>query len=91
MEAPRATLDPLQTVSRRDLLGNWQQRWVVSTLAGTVVTFLGRPLSDRLLGDVSPERRGVVDDLKEALLKASLTVATTVIVSMVVRRLVASR
>ena len=60
-------------------------------MAGTVVTFLGRPLSDRLLGDVSPERRGVVDELKEALLKASLTVATTVIVSMVVRRLVASR
>ena len=68
-----------------------QQKWLVSVLAGTVVTFLGRPLSDRFLGEVAPERRGVVDDFKEALLKASLTVATTVIVSVVVRRLTASR
>ena len=67
------------------------QKWLVSTLSGTAVTFLGRPLSDRWLGDMPPERRGVVDDFKEAPLKASLTVATTVIVSVVVRRLTASR
>ena len=68
-----------------------QQRWLVSVLAGTVVTFLGRPLSDRFLGEVAPERRGVVDDFKEALLKASVSVAATVIASMIVRRLARSR
>ena len=68
-----------------------QQRWLVSVLAGTVVTFLGRPLSDRFLGEVAPERRGVADDFKEALLKASVSVAATVIASMIVRRLARSR
>jgi len=68
-----------------------QQKWLVSVLAGTVVTFLGRPLSDRFLGEVAPERRGVVDDFKEALLKASVSVAATVIASMIIRRLAGSR
>jgi hypothetical protein len=68
-----------------------QQQWLVSALSGTVVTFLGRPLSDRFLGVVPPERRGVVDDLKEALLKASVSVAATVIASMIIRRLARSR
>ena len=68
-----------------------QQQWLVSALAGTVVTFLGRPLSDRFVGEVPPEGRGVVDDFKEALLKASVSVAATVIASMIVRRLAGSR
>ena len=68
-----------------------QQQWLVSALSGTVVTFLGRPLSDRFLGVVPPERRGVVDDFKEALLKASVSVAATVIASMIIRRLAGSR
>lgn len=68
-----------------------QQKWLVSALAGAVVTFLGRPLSDRFLGEVSLERRRVVDDFKEALLKASVSVAATVIASMIVRRLAGSR
>jgi len=68
-----------------------QQQWLVSVLSGTVVTFLGRPLSDRFLGVVPPERRGVLDDLKEALLKASVSVAATVIASMIIRRLAGSR
>jgi len=68
-----------------------QQQWLVSALSGTVVTFLGRPLSDRFLGVVPPERRGVVDDLKEALLKASVSVTATVIASMIIRRLARGR
>jgi hypothetical protein len=68
-----------------------QQKWLVSALAGAVVTFLGRPLSDRFLGQVPPETRRVVDDFKEALLKASVSVAATVIASMIVRRLAGSR
>ena len=68
-----------------------QQKWLVSALAGTVVTFLGRPLSDRFLSEVPPERRKLVDDLKEALLKASVSVVATVIASIVVRRLGGNR
>ena len=68
-----------------------KQKWLVSALAGTVVTFLGRPLSDRFLSEVPPERRKLVDDLKEALLKASVSVVATVIASIVVRRLGGNR
>ena len=68
-----------------------QQQWLVSALAGTVVTFLGRSLSDRFFGEVPPERRRVVDDFKEALLKASVSVVATVIASMIIRRLSGSR
>jgi hypothetical protein len=68
-----------------------QQQWLVSALAGTVVTFLGRPLSDQFFGEVPPEGRGVVDDFKEALLKASVSVVATVIASMIIRRLAGSR
>ena len=68
-----------------------QQQWLVSALAGTVVTFLGRPLSDRFFGGVPPEGRGVVDDFKDALLKASVSVIATVIASMIIRRLAGSR
>jgi hypothetical protein len=68
-----------------------KQKWLVSALAGTVVTFLGRPLSDRFLSEVPPDRRRVVDDLKEALLKASVSVVATVIASIIVRRLAGNR
>jgi hypothetical protein len=68
-----------------------KQKWLVSALAGTVVTFLGRPLSDRFLSEVPPDRRKVVDDLKEALLKASVSVVATVIASIIVRRLAGNR
>ena len=68
-----------------------KQKWLVSALAGTVVTFLGRPLSDRFLSKVTPERRKVVDDFKEALLKASVSVVATVIASIIVRILAGNR
>ena len=48
-------------------------------------------MSDRFFGEVPPERRGVVDDFKEALLKASVSVVATVIASMIIRRLARSR
>jgi hypothetical protein len=48
-------------------------------------------LSDRFLSEVPPERRKLVDDLKEALLKASVSVVATVIASIVVRRLGGNR
>jgi hypothetical protein len=48
-------------------------------------------LSDRFLSEVPPERRKVVDDLKEALLKASVSVVATVIASIIVRRLAGNR
>ena len=68
-----------------------KQKWLVSALAGTAVTLLGRPLSDRFLSEVPPERRKVVDDFKEALLKASVSVVATVIASIIVRRLAGNR
>jgi hypothetical protein len=51
--------------------------------------FLSSRLADKLI-DV-PEERGIQDDVKEALLKASFSIVSTIIASIVIRRVVSSR
>ena len=67
------------------------QKWLVTALAGIVATVLSRPLSEWFLEDMPPERRGIADDFKEAAFKAGVSVAATVIASVIVRQLVRSR
>lgn len=58
-------------------------------LATGIASLLSSRLADRLI-DI-PEERGISDDLKEAVLKAGFSVASTVIASIVIRRVVSSR
>jgi hypothetical protein len=53
-----------------------------------VASILSRPLSEWFLEDAPPERRGIADDFKEAAFKAGVSVAATVIASVIVRQLV---
>jgi hypothetical protein len=50
---------------------------------------LANRLADKIIEE--PEERGVRDDVKEALLKASFSLASTVIASIIIRRVVGSR
>lgn len=65
------------------------QKRAVTILSVGITALLSRQLADRLV-DV-PEERGVSDDIKEALLKASFSLVSTVIASVIVRRIVAGR
>jgi hypothetical protein len=46
-------------------------------------------LADRLIK--VPEERGVKDDVKEAMLKASFSLASTIIASIIVRQIIGRR
>lgn len=65
-----------------------QQR-AVTILSSVITALLTKQLADRFI-DV-PDERGVADDIKEAALKAGFSLASTIIASMVVRRIVAGR
>ncbi len=65
------------------------QKRAVTILATGIAAFLSSRLSERFL-DV-PEERGIQDDVKEALLKAGFTVVSTIIASVIIRRVVSSR
>jgi hypothetical protein len=65
------------------------QRRAIMILSTGIAGMLSSRLADKLI-DV-PEERGISDDVKEALLKASFSLVSTVIASVVIRRLVGSR
>ena len=65
------------------------QKRAVTILATGIAALLSNRLSERFL-DV-PEERGIQDDVKEALLKAGFTVVSTIIASVIIRRVVSGR
>ena len=65
------------------------QKRAVTILATGIAYLISSRLADRFLDE--PEERGVADDVKEALVKAGFSVASTVIASIIIRRVVASR
>lgn len=65
------------------------QRRLITILATGMSSVLASQLSEKFL-DV-PEERGVQDDIKEALLKATFTLASTVAASMIIRNVVSKR
>ncbi len=65
------------------------QRRLITILATGMSSVLASQLSEKFL-DV-PEERGVQDDVKEALLKATFTLASTVAASMIIRNVVSKR
>ncbi|MBA3610374.1 MAG: hypothetical protein H0W54_02995 [Rubrobacter sp.] len=62
------------------------QRLLVTALAIVLSQVLARPLT-RFIGEQIPERRGVKDDIAEAVLKGSTRMAAYFIASVVVRKL----
>jgi hypothetical protein len=65
-----------------------QKRAITMLSTGIAYLFASR-FADKFLDE--PEERGVADDVKEALVKASFSLASTVIASVVIRRVVSGR
>ena len=65
------------------------QKRLITILASGIVYALANRLSDRFIKE--HEVRGVRDGVKEAVLKAGLSLAATLVASFVIRRVVGSR
>lgn len=65
------------------------QKRAIMILSTGISYLLASRLADKIIEE--PEERGVQDDVKEALLKASFSLASTVIASIIIRRVVGSR
>ena len=65
------------------------QRKAIMLLSTGLAGVLSSRLADKFI-DI-PEERGIQDYVKEALLKASFSVVSTIIASVVIRRIVSSR
>ncbi len=65
------------------------QKRVITILSSMIAYVLAGRLSDMLIKE--PEVRGVRDDIKEALLKAAFSLVSTIIASVIIRRVLGSR
>ena len=65
------------------------QKRAITVLASGIAAILANRISERVI-DV-PDERGIQDDVKEALLKAGFSVVSTLVASVIVRRVVSSR
>lgn len=65
------------------------QKRVISILSTGIAYLLASQLADRLIKE--PEVRGVRDDVKEAVLHAGFSLASTIIASFVIRQVVSKR
>ena len=65
------------------------QKRAITILSTGIAYLLASRFADTFLDE--PEERGVADDVKEALVKASFSLASTVIASIIIRRVVSSR
>ena len=65
------------------------QRRAIMIVSTGIAGFLSSRLAEKFI-DI-PEERGIQDDVKEALLKAAFSVTSTVIASVLIRRVLGSR
>ena len=65
------------------------QKRAITILSTGISYLLASRFADKFLDE--PEERGVQDDVKEALVKAGFSLASTVIASVIIRRVVSSR
>ncbi|MDQ3862010.1 MAG: hypothetical protein M3317_00620 [Actinomycetota bacterium] len=65
------------------------QKRMISILSTVIAYVLASQLADRLIQE--PEVRGVRDDVKEAVLQAGFSLASTITASFIIRRLVSGR
>lgn len=65
------------------------QKRAITMLSTGIAYFLASRFADRFLDQ--PEERGVADDVKEALIKSAFSITSTVLASIIIRRVVGSR
>jgi hypothetical protein len=65
------------------------QKRLISILSTGIAYVLASQLAERLIQE--PEVRGVRDDVKEAVLQAGFSLASTIIASILIRQIVSSR
>jgi hypothetical protein len=65
------------------------QKRLISILSTAIAFVLAGRLAKNMIRE--PEVRGVKDDIKEALLQAGFSLASTIIASMLIRRLISNR
>ena len=65
------------------------QKRLISILATAIAFVLATRLAETFIEE--PEVRGVRDDVKEALLQAAFSLASTIIASFIIRRVVGGR
>lgn len=65
------------------------QKRVITILSTALASLAASKLADRILDE--PEERGVTDDVKEALVKAGFSLASTVVASILIRNVVSKR
>ena len=65
------------------------QKRMISILSTVIAYALASQLAERLIEE--PEVRGVRDDVKEAVLQAGFSLASTIIASFIIRRVVSRR
>lgn len=65
------------------------QKKIISITSTLIASQLASKLADKLF--VEPEERRVRDDAKEALIKAGFSLLSTIIASIIIRRLIAGR
>jgi hypothetical protein len=70
-------------------LSEEMQKRLITITSTALAAFIASRLADRFVDE--PEERGVRDDVKEALLKASFSLVSTIVASYVIRNFVASR
>ena len=61
------------------------QKWMITVVAALLAHFVADKIADRYLDE--PEQRGVRDDIKEALIKGSFRAGSTVLASIIVRKI----
>jgi hypothetical protein len=65
------------------------QKRLISILSTAIAYVLASQLAERIINE--PEERGVRDDVKEALLQAGFSLASTIIASILIRQILSSR
>ena len=65
------------------------QKRAITLLSTGIAYLLASRFADKFLDE--PEERGVADDVKEALVKASFSLTATIVASVVIRRVVGTR
>jgi hypothetical protein len=81
--------DERGSARRYEDMNDETQKRLISILSTGIAYVLASQLAERLIKE--PEVRGVRDDVKEAVLQAGFSLASTVIASILIRQIISSR
>lgn len=74
--------------TERESMNDATQQRIMTLLAAGIAYLISHQLTDRFI-DI-PEQRGIKDDVLEAVLKGATTAVSTILASIIVRRLFSS-